>query len=195
MRACRMSVFSVTGDTPTDRGEINTTQRHHFRPPRAAVFNRRQHVLRASSEAACWSLSRYVCIVLANMPSEFCGRRRTPASGGAARASGAGFSKRAAPASVAFFWRLRRTCPTLVRGCEYRSRATRRATPEPLRDRHGSARTYPSQSAGHGRERRAAVRAVRLGHRDPHSTFVTCGVTAATVLRAMSRATVASSRV
>ena len=81
MRACRMSVFSVTGDTPTDRGEINTTHRHHFRPPRAAVFNRRQHVLRASSQAACWSLSRYVCIVLANMPSEFCGRRRTPASG------------------------------------------------------------------------------------------------------------------
>jgi hypothetical protein len=29
-------------DTPTDSGETDTTQRHHFRPPRAAVFNRRQ---------------------------------------------------------------------------------------------------------------------------------------------------------
>jgi hypothetical protein len=27
---------------PTDSGDIDTTQRHHFRPPRAAVFNRRQ---------------------------------------------------------------------------------------------------------------------------------------------------------
>jgi hypothetical protein len=29
-------------DTPTTSGEIDTTKRHHFRPPRAAVFNRRQ---------------------------------------------------------------------------------------------------------------------------------------------------------
>ena len=28
---------------PTASGEIDTTQHHHFRPPRAAVFNRRQH--------------------------------------------------------------------------------------------------------------------------------------------------------
>jgi DNA replication protein DnaC len=28
-------------DTPTDSGEIDTTNRRHFRPPRAAVFNRR----------------------------------------------------------------------------------------------------------------------------------------------------------
>ena len=32
-------------DTPTVSGEIDTTQRRHFRPPRAAVFNRRQQSL------------------------------------------------------------------------------------------------------------------------------------------------------
>ena len=36
----------------TDSGKIGTTQRHHFRPPRAAVFNRRQQYggLRVPSE-------------------------------------------------------------------------------------------------------------------------------------------------
>ena len=32
-----------TATPPTDSGETDTTKRHHFRPPRAAVFNRRQH--------------------------------------------------------------------------------------------------------------------------------------------------------
>ncbi len=33
-------------DTPMTSGEIDTTKRHHFRPPRAAVFNRRQQLTR-----------------------------------------------------------------------------------------------------------------------------------------------------
>jgi hypothetical protein len=32
----------LAGLSFTDSGEIDTTKRHHFRPPRAAVFNRRQ---------------------------------------------------------------------------------------------------------------------------------------------------------
>jgi hypothetical protein len=35
-------VARTNRDTPTDSGEIDTTKRHHYRPPRAAVFNRRQ---------------------------------------------------------------------------------------------------------------------------------------------------------
>ena len=55
------------------------------------------------------------------------------------------------------------SCPTPVRGCEYRSRATRRATPEPFRDRHGSARTRPSRSVGHERATPVVARADRRG--------------------------------
>jgi len=84
------------------------------------------------------------------------------ASGGAARASGAGFSKSPAPASVAFFSRLRRPRPSSqfpdmhgsrpapLRGCEYRSRAVRRARLERRRDRHGSARVRPEQPSCNG---------------------------------------------
>ena len=35
------------------------------------------------------------------------------------------------------------SCPAPVRGCGYRSRATRLSVPEPLRDRHGPARARP----------------------------------------------------
>jgi len=48
-----------------------------------------------------------------------------------------------------------------VRGCGCRSRAVRRATSESCRIRCGPARALPSRSVGHGRERRAVVRAVR----------------------------------
>jgi hypothetical protein len=45
--------FATSRDTPTVSGEINTTQRHHFRPPRAAVFNRRQQRQRVTHGVAC----------------------------------------------------------------------------------------------------------------------------------------------
>ena len=50
--------------------------------------------------------------------------------------------------------------PARLRGCEFRSRATRWATPEPLRGRHEPGRARPSRWAGRGRERREAARAV-----------------------------------
>jgi len=53
--------------------------------------------------------------------------------------------------------------PTPVRGCGCRSRAARLSVPERLPGRRGPARALPSRSAGHGRERRAVVRAVRRG--------------------------------
>jgi len=53
--------------------------------------------------------------------------------------------------------------PTPVRGCGCRSRTARLSVPERLPGRHGPARTLPSRSAGHGRERGAVVRVVRRG--------------------------------
>lgn len=53
--------------------------------------------------------------------------------------------------------------PTPVRGCGCRSRPARLSVPERLPGRHGPARTLPSRSAGHGRERGAVVRVVRRG--------------------------------
>ncbi len=53
------------------------------------------------------------------------------------------------------------SCLTPVRGCEYRSRATRRVKLGRLPGRHGLARARPSQWAGHERATPVAVRAVR----------------------------------
>ena len=51
------------------------------------------------------------------------------------------------------------SCPTPVRGCGCRSRAARRAPPEPLRDRHGSARLAPvNRRAMGGRDGRRLER-------------------------------------
>ena len=41
-----------TATPPTDSGETDTTKRHHFRPPRAAVFNRRQQHSQARDRQA-----------------------------------------------------------------------------------------------------------------------------------------------
>ncbi len=58
-------------------------------------------------------------------------------------------------------WGFEASRPKPVRGSGCRSRVVRLSVPERLPGRHGPARTLPSRSAGHGRERRAVVRAVR----------------------------------
>ena len=57
----------------------------------------------------------------------------------------------------------RRALERPVKGCGYRSRATRLSVPEPLRDRHASARARPRRWVGREPARRVEVPAARRG--------------------------------
>ena len=72
------------------------------------------------------------------------------------------FSRRRRPVLKPLFSRVVRSVAwNAVRGYGYRCRAARLSVPERLPGRRGPGRALPSRSAGHGRERRAVVRAVR----------------------------------